>query len=278
MAGRQNTLLDPDCLALWARYQEVVAQGIRTLRQWGPADGLPFSPSPPAHEHTMPTLALSLSGSVRIQGKHDIDLVAGDLLLIEPGCWHTHLPHRPDSSSFALGFLAGRCDILFFNHKATLWGAVHEQPYHDLVSALMDEKREAERLNLVDQILQQVCKDRIDFVDWIEPGVLQMAAYLWNHLHENFDVDEMVARCGHGRTTGFRLFKTFFGRSPKQELLAQRVDLARHLLKRGFPVAQVATRAGFSSRAELTRAFRQRLGHPPSDEIPLDAASSSAAG
>jgi AraC-like DNA-binding protein len=135
-----------------------------------------------------------------------------------------------------------------------------------LLTAVMDAARESDRLRLVDELLGQLAGERISFVDWRRPEVLTMAAWLWNHLHEPFDVDEMVTRAGLGRTVGFRLFKEFFGRSPKQELLASRVDIARHLIRRGFSVTDAAHRSGFTTRAELTRAFKRVVGHPPSNE------------
>lgn len=262
-----TVLVDPELVQLWQLLQEVASSGIRTFAHWQPDAGLPFAPSPPAHQHTMPTLALGLSGAVRIQGAQPADLLPGDLLLIEPGCWHEHLAHKPGCASFGLGFLAGRCDILFFTPQRTLWGCVPEQPYRRIVVDLMADPSEARRLQLVDELLAQVRSDRIEFVDWISPGVLAMAAHLWNHLHEPIEAEAIVAISGMGRTAAYDRFKSFFGRSPKQELLAQRLDLARHLLHRGMSVTEAARRCGFPTRADLTRAFRTHLGHPPSAEI-----------
>ena len=251
---------------MWSRFQALVAQGVRVLHQWGPDDGLTFASPLPAHQHTVPTLTVCLSGRVRIEGRVTIDLAPGDLLLIEPGCWHRHRPYRQGSSAFALGFLAGRCDMIFFEHATQLWGGVPEQPYHGLVAALLDEHHEAERLRLVDEILRGVTRERVDFLDWIQPGMLAMAEWLWQHLHQRVEVDAILARSGLGRTAGFRLFKDFFGCTPKQELLTQRVALARHLLRRGLPLSAAAQRSGFATRAEMTRSFRLRLGHAPSLE------------
>lgn len=261
-----TALVDPELVNLWHLLQEVAANGIRSFKHWQPAQGMPFAPATPAHQHTMPTLALGLSGAVRIQGAQAIDLLPGDLLLIEPGCWHDHLPHKPGCASFGLGFLAGRCDILFFGPQRTLWGCVPEQPYRQIVTGLMADPSEAQRLQLVDDLLAQVRRDRIELVDWIAPGVLAMAAHLWNHLHEPVEAEDIVHLSGLGRTAAYDRFKAFFGRSPKQELLTQRLDLAKHLLHRGFSVTESARRCGFATRADLTRAFRKHLGHPPSAE------------
>lgn len=211
---------------------------------------------------------------MRVRGKTDIDLSPGDVLVVEPGCWHEHLPHRPGCSSFGLGFLAGKCDILFFDDTEVLWGSVHIQPYCDFMEQMLATQdgppggRVGARLTLIDQILAQVIQDRSTFVDWLHPGVLQMAAHLWNHLHEPISADDIIARSGMGRTSSYEMFRSFFGRTPQQELLFQRLDLARHLIRRGMSVTDAARRSGFPNRAELTRAYRRRFGHPPTEDGP----------
>jgi len=261
---------DPQRLALWQRLQVVADSGIAQLHHWRPADGLPCPSPSPAHQHSVPTLVLCLSGRIRVRGAQELDLGPGDLLLVEPGCWHEHTAHRAGSTSFAMGFLANRCDVLFFDESQELWGSVLEQPYRTLMDELVEcgelpvKSRLAEQLRLVDALLPQVVKDRATFLDWVHAGVLQMAAHMWNHLHEPISADDIIARSGLGRTTSYELFRNFFGRTPQQELLIQRLDLAKHLLKRSFPVAEAARRTGFANRADLTRAYRRRFGHPPS--------------
>jgi AraC-like DNA-binding protein len=260
-------LLDPDLLALWLRLQDVAKHGIRSVRHWRPCDGLPVGSSMPAHQHIMPTVVIGLSGVVRVRGQVDAELLPGDLLLIEPGCWHDHVPPKPGSSSFGLGFLAKRCDVLFFDHLRTLWGVAPQQPYRRLLETMLVAASAAEQLPLIDELLSQIRSDSIDFVNWIQPGVLQMAAYLGDHLHEQLDAEDIVYQAGMGRTVAYNRFKEFFGRSPKQELLAQRLALAKHLLHRGYTVTETARRTGFPTRAELTRSYRRHFGHPPTDAI-----------
>jgi AraC-like DNA-binding protein len=59
------------------------------------------------------------------------------------------------------------------------------------------------------------------------------------------------------------LFRAFFGRGPKQELTASRLQIAAHLLRRGFTVTAAAERCGFADRADLTRTYRRMFGLPP---------------
>lgn len=258
---------DPQRLKMWDLLRQTASEGIASIQRWTPADGLPHGTPTPAHQHTMPTLVLGLAGTTRVQGRTTLDLGPGDVLVIDPGCWHDHVPHRPGTISFGLGFLAGRCDVLFFDDHQVLWGAVPDQPYRELVDHLLVATI-ADRLTCIDRILGSVIADRINFVDWIQPGVLAMAAYLWNHLHEPIQADTVVEHSGLGRTQSFALFKQFFGRTPKQELQAQRLELGRWLLRSGFTVTETAARCGYPNRADFTRAFRRAFGHPPSQVAP----------
>ncbi len=262
-------LSDPSQLAMQLQFRQLAESGVRSFRRVQPKDGMrPGSPLP-AHQHHVPTLVLCLSGALFISLREQITLLPGDLLLIEPGCWHDHPRIREGTTTWHLGFIAGRCDLLFFDHRQRMWGLARQDPYRSLADRLLDSDHQAEQLALVDELLHAAVAESIDFLRWSDPGILQMAAFLWNHLHEEVDIDRAVADSGLSRTTAYTKFKEFFGRSPKQELLAMRIELARHLLHRGYSVAETAERAGFPSRAELTRAFRARLGHTPSDEIPV---------
>jgi AraC-like DNA-binding protein len=263
-----EALLSPARIAVWERLADVAEHGVAQLVQWGPADGLPHPAERPSHQHTMPTLTICLRGQVRVIGREMIDLKPGDVLVIEPGCWHRHLATRSGAIAFSLGFIADRCDLIFNEEEVEQWGAIPGQPYRTLLTTLIDEDRPAERLRLIDEMLHGIIAERVDAIDWRRRELLDMARFLWWHLHEHLDVDHLIQRSGLGRTLAFSLFKSLFGRSPKQEILAQRVDLARHLIHRGYSVGDAAHRSGFASRAALSQAFLSRLGHAPSQVIP----------
>ncbi len=262
----ETILVDPERIALWLQLKALAEAGVGVVHRWGPADGAPPSPAGVAHQHAVPTIAICLQGVMRLRGRETLDLQRGEGLVIEPGCWHEHVQHKQGSTSFGLGFLAGRCDVLFFDARQTLWGMVPEQPYRELCEQLLDEDDHARRCALVRQCLGQVLCDQAKVVDWIDPEVLRMAAFLWNHLHQPINGAEVIRAARLGRSKAHALFKAFFGRGPKQELTISRLQIARHLLRRGFTVTAAAVRCGFSNRADLTRAFRRAYGHPPSGE------------
>lgn len=60
-----------------------------------------------------------------------------------------------------------------------------------------------------------------------------------------------------------RAFTAAYGMPPHRYLTGRRVDLARRLLLRGVPAADVAVAAGFYDQAHLTRHFARTLGVTP---------------
>jgi AraC family transcriptional regulator len=62
-----------------------------------------------------------------------------------------------------------------------------------------------------------------------------------------------------------RTFKQATGIPPHQFMIRRRIDRAKELLAEPHTaIADVATKSGFRSAAELTRAFRRIVGTPPS--------------
>lgn len=89
-------------------------------------------------------------------------------------------------------------------------------------------------------------------------------AWALDRLHEPMQLDDLARHAGMSRRTFTRHFRADTGQSPTTWLLAQRIDLARHLLERtDLPVDQVAGRAGFGSPSALRKHLRQALRTSP---------------
>jgi AraC-like DNA-binding protein len=258
-----HVLIDAERALMWRHLTDLAASGPLRVHCWGIADGLPHPSPVPAHQHAVPTLVLCLQGSVRVLGRRSLDLAAGEALVIEPGCWHDHLAHRRGSTSFGMGQVADKTDVLFFGYRLGLWGWVPGEPYAGLLERLMDATDQEQRLRLVGRLLDQVVGEQVRSIEFDDLDVLAMAAHLWNHLHDPLDAMQITGRCSSGQTKAFRAFKEFFTRTPKQELLHERLLMARHLLRRGMAIPEVAARCGFTSRSDLTRAFGRAFGQPP---------------
>jgi len=258
-----SVLADAGRIAMWQALHAAAARGIGTVHHWTLDDGLPHPAPGAAHQHTMPTVLMALSGTIAICGRDRLALEPGELLIIDPGCWHAHETPAVGATSCSVGFLADLCDVVFSDATQVLWGAVPRNPYRSMIDALGRADEGGTAIARANELLRQLIRDQVHYVDWINPGVLTMAAYLWNHLHERIDAQDIIDHGGLGRSRSYTLFKAFFKQSPKQELLMQRLDLAQHLLRAGYRIGEIADRCGFASRADLTRAYRRRFGVPP---------------
>ncbi len=87
---------------------------------------------------------------------------------------------------------------------------------------------------------------------------------LQDRLGEPVPLADMAAVAGLSVSQFARQFKARVGLAPHQYLLRLRVDAARRMLADGrLPIAEVATRCGFSHQEHLTRVLTARLGATP---------------
>jgi AraC family transcriptional regulator len=87
---------------------------------------------------------------------------------------------------------------------------------------------------------------------------------LRSRLGEPVPLADMAAVTGLSVSQFARQFKARLGVAPHQYLLHLRVDEAHRMLASGrLPIADVATRCGFSHQEHLTRVLRTRLGTTP---------------
>jgi AraC-like DNA-binding protein len=80
---------------------------------------------------------------------------------------------------------------------------------------------------------------------------------------ENVSLETLAQAAGIGPFHLCRVFRQETGLSPHAYQILVRVRLAKALLARGIPIAQVAVDAGFSDQAHLTRHFKRTFGVTP---------------
>jgi transcriptional regulator GlxA family with amidase domain len=77
-------------------------------------------------------------------------------------------------------------------------------------------------------------------------------------------VNDLAQRLGVTRSTLFRHFRSCYGRSPKQYLLALRLDQAKRLLlQTSASIKEIAAACGFHSAHYLCRVFQRETGVSP---------------
>jgi AraC-like DNA-binding protein len=96
-----------------------------------------------------------------------------------------------------------------------------------------------------------------------DPALRRARDLLLEEPAPNVTLAQLATAAGASRHRLTRLFRLAYGLPPHRFLLAQRLRLARCLLERGTPVAEVALLAGFFDQSHLHRHFRPTLGVTP---------------
>lgn len=95
------------------------------------------------------------------------------------------------------------------------------------------------------------------------PPLRQLAELIEAELAGDVRLARLAAVAGMSR---FRLLRTFaaaYGLTPHAYVVQRRLARARGLIRAGCPLAEVASRCGFSDQSHLTRAFVRHLGVAP---------------
>ncbi len=88
--------------------------------------------------------------------------------------------------------------------------------------------------------------------------------YLRSHIGSPVSIDDLAQLAGLSRFHLIRSFRDAFGATPYQYFLRLRMNEARRLLTATtLPVAQVATKVGFSSSTQFVKMFRAMEGVTP---------------
>jgi len=85
-----------------------------------------------------------------------------------------------------------------------------------------------------------------------------------SRISEPWDLRRLAKEACLGRSRLCSLYASFFGRSPVDELIDARIEMAKSLLSGGnCTVAEAAGLCGFSSPQYFCRVFKARAGKPP---------------
>lgn len=91
----------------------------------------------------------------------------------------------------------------------------------------------------------------------------QARDYLHAHPAGHIRLDELAHTSGLSKFHLCRQFAAEFGLSPNRYQRQLRLQMARHLLREGMPIADVALECGFADQAHLGRQFRMSYGVTP---------------
>jgi AraC-like DNA-binding protein len=96
-----------------------------------------------------------------------------------------------------------------------------------------------------------------------DPALRRAREFLQDRLAGNVTLDELARAAGVDRHRLSRLFRAAYGVPPHRFQLARRIEVARRMLERGVPVAEVAQATGFVDQSHLHRHFARTLGITP---------------
>ena len=95
-------------------------------------------------------------------------------------------------------------------------------------------------------------------------ALFRMREQVGEDLSYAWTVDDMAEMAGLSPSRFFTVYKQLFGASPMDDLIAERMDRARWLLRNEpISIAVVAERCGFASIYHFSRTFKKRVGSSP---------------
>lgn len=252
-------LFDPQALRLWRLAEGLAAAvaAVRVLRvreapPW-PGSGGRWDESAP-HQHAVPTLVACLAGVVRVEtARGCIDLHRGEVCIVAPAAWHAHAALRPGSVAYGQGLVFGRSDVLLAEDGRCIAAQVSGEPAAGLLARLVDDPDPALVRQLVGAVVGGTAMAYTP-----HPAVSRMAHRLWAGQRREVDAAAVLAASGLGPRQAHRLFTAWFGTTPKQALLAQRLALAEALLLDGATMTAAAAASGCADRRALARLRRRR--------------------
>ena len=93
--------------------------------------------------------------------------------------------------------------------------------------------------------------------------MIRVADYIRTHYDENISLDALAGLVGYSRSYLVRAFKKTFGMTPYAYLINCRVQRARHALRRGEKIVDVALETGFADQAHFQRIFKRLMATTP---------------
>ncbi|MBT2564705.1 helix-turn-helix transcriptional regulator [Pedobacter sp. ISL-68] len=109
--------------------------------------------------------------------------------------------------------------------------------------------------------------DRIKKICYSNERQLDAVIKTRNYINHNFNNEvNLILLANIGFASKFhllRLFKKYYGQTPKQYLIDKRIQQAKQLLKNGINVTETCFDVGFDSPSSFSTLFKSRVGLTP---------------
>lgn len=109
--------------------------------------------------------------------------------------------------------------------------------------------------------------NRISRIIYSNQGQIETVIGIRNYIDNNYDTDLNLDLLSHIRFVSkyhlLRLFKRYYGLTPKQYLIDKRIEKSKELLKNGMTVTETCFAVGFKSLGSFSTLFKSKTGKPP---------------
>ena len=230
----------------------------------------------PRHTHDQFGIGLIRSGAQKsMSGRGMVEAGAGMVITVNPGEVHDGLPIGEAGRSWTMLYFdpaalqdavdgLDRADRAFEFHHPVVDSNVLAQRFASLYRAMTDVAESplaAEEAGLL-------------LVDWLVPSSSGGAAERLSPIARARDrindapaeavaLSELADICGISRFQFLRSFARATGMTPHAYMIQRRIGLARRLILRGLPLADVAAESGFFDQSHMNRHFVRVLGITP---------------
>jgi AraC-like DNA-binding protein len=108
---------------------------------------------------------------------------------------------------------------------------------------------------------------RIRSVVYSNQGQLDTVIGTRKYIDNNYDTDLNLDFLSHNRFMSkfhlLRLFKTYYGQTPKQYLTDKRIEKSKEYLQKGMSISDTCFAIGFESPCSFSTLFKSRTGLTP---------------
>ena len=182
--------------------------------------------------------------------------------------WFHFLPYQPDEF-LNLGFEVNK---IFYPNCTGLLTLLVRECYEEFVNKdVYWQENITAILNKLFIILARECKSGNPILSNSQmretyERFKQFRIHLYRNISENWDVSDMAKSLSLSRSRFTILYSNFFGVSPKEDLIHQRILYAEHLLSSSnMSVEEISVRCGYSNVYHFIRQFKDRTGLSPGE-------------
>ncbi len=198
----------------------------------------------------------------------------GDCILFTPGTMQYYTADGEFSNSF-VHFVASKDEVeKYIIPHNELFRPVNTDDMQQLIKQIQFEYlannvHKEEKIDLLIRMLLIEIERSLKFsnkheMSDIYSDLQRVRIYILEHCSEEWDIDRICQAAHLGRSQLYNYYRKFFYLTPKEDLLAARIDRAKYLLtNKGLRISEVAEMSGFKNIYHFTRYFKKACGCSP---------------